>query len=86
MTNFEKVKNFMTTFKQEVKEKYGLELSNLDEMRGLDGLLLAVPHTPYLDIPAAKLCNFLTEDGVLIDIKAVVVKDQVPHGITYWAL
>ena len=70
----------------EVEEKFGLELSNLAHIEKLDGLVLAVPHAPYLDMSTEQLCSFLVTDGIFIDVKSVVNTDQIPHKIMYWAL
>ena len=70
----------------EVEEKFGLELSNLAHIEKLDGLVLAVPHAPYLDMSTEQLCSFLVADGIFIDVKSVVNTDQIPHKIMYWAL
>ena len=70
----------------EVEEKFGLELSHLAHIEKLDGLVLAVPHAPYLDMSMERLCSFLVTDGILIDVKSVVNTDKIPHKIMYWAL
>jgi len=70
----------------EVEEKFGLELSNLAHIEKLDGLVLAVPHAPYLDMSTEQLCSFLVTDGIFIDVKSVVNTAQIPHKIMYWAL
>ncbi|MEE2694323.1 MAG: nucleotide sugar dehydrogenase [Pseudomonadota bacterium] len=71
---------------EEVQDQFGLELTALSSIKNLDGLILAVPHAPYRSIPVADLCAFLVPDGVLIDVKSVVNKTEIPKGIGYWSL
>jgi len=71
---------------REVEDKFGLELGNLANFEKLDGLVLAVPHAPYLDMSTEELCSFLVTDGIFIDVKSVLNTDQIPNKIRYWAL
>ena len=72
--------------REEVREKFELDLTALSGVEKLDGLILAVPHAPYRSMPVAELCKFLAPKGVLIDVKSVVNKAEIPEGISYWAL
>ena len=72
--------------REEVREKFELDLTALSGVEKLDGLILAVPHARYRAMPVAELCGFLAPKGVLIDVKSVVNKAEIPEGISYWAL
>jgi len=46
-------------------DEYGISLRPLDELRDLDGLILAVPHALYLDEGPARVVERLKRGGVL---------------------
>ena len=45
-----------------------------------------VPHRAYLDRPAAELLGPLQADGLVMDVKSALSRDQVPPGLSYWSL
>jgi UDP-N-acetyl-D-galactosamine dehydrogenase len=67
------------------KREYGIELETLDDIRDLDGLILAVPHTQYL-LDTQDLISRLKPDGVLMDVKSAIDPARIPEGMTYWSL
>jgi UDP-N-acetyl-D-galactosamine dehydrogenase len=71
---------------EEAFRQYGIQLLELDMMRALDGLIMAVPHEPYLKMQSKELCAFLVSDCVLIDVKSALNPADLPAGITYWSL
>jgi len=70
----------------EAKQEYGVELVSLEQLAGLDGLILAVPHRVLGEKGWDKLFAALAPGGVLVDVKSVVARDRVPQGIHYWSL
>ena len=60
----------------EVEEEFGIELNDIHELSGFDGVILAVPHTYYLDISNKNLAALLSTDGIFIDVKAVLDKED----------
>jgi len=66
--------------------QYGIELSNLDMMQHLDGLVVAVPHKPYVEMHSEDLGAVLATNSVLIDVKSALDQTKLPSGITYWSL
>lgn len=66
--------------------EYGISLRPLDELRDLDGLILAVPHAQFLNDGPAPIVERLNQGGVLVDVKSVVSPSSVPPGIHYWSL
>lgn len=66
--------------------EYGLKLSRMQDMRGLDCLVLAVPHRYYTDMPLDQLLASLHERGVLIDVKSALNPSAFPAGLRYWSL
>jgi UDP-N-acetyl-D-galactosamine dehydrogenase len=67
------------------RREYGIELKALEDIRDLDGLILAVPHAQYLH-DTQDLISRLKPDGVLIDVKSAINPARVPEGMTYWSL
>ena len=73
-------------WKDEVRDRYGLELGTLEQLRDLDALVLAVAHREYRALGAADLAARLRPGGVLIDVKSVVEPAALPAGVRYWSL
>jgi len=72
---------------REAEEEYGLELSRLADLDGVQGLVLAVPHEAYLKQGASELTGMVdTEGGVLVDIKSVLQPGDIPEHVNYWSL
>ena len=71
----------------EVAERsYGLRLGNWESLANLDALVLAVPHSSYLEKPAAELLSVLKPDGIVMDVKSALQPEALPEGLQYWSL
>jgi len=70
----------------EARGEYGLTLSGLDEMTGLDALVLAVAHRDYLAMGAAGLAERLSAGGVFVDVKSAFGPGDFPAHVRYWSL
>ena len=71
----------------ETHHEYGLTLSPLEELQGLDALILAVAHKQYLDMGAGALAQRVNPGGVLIDVKSALEPIALPKGrVRYWSL
>jgi UDP-N-acetyl-D-galactosamine dehydrogenase len=66
--------------------EYELELSPLELLRGLDALVLAVPHRAYRELGAAGLTALLAPSGILLDVKSLLDPAALPGGLAYWSL
>ena len=66
--------------------EYGITLSGPEELTGLDALVLAVPHTKYLDDGPASIVEMLKPGGVLVDVKSVMPSGSVPPSVHLWSL
>lgn len=66
--------------------EYGITLCPLDQLRALDGLILAVPHAQYMDEGSAGIAAWLKPGGVLVDVKSVLAPAAIPTGIHFWSL
>jgi UDP-N-acetyl-D-galactosamine dehydrogenase len=72
---------------REVHEEYGLQLSGMAAMTGLDALVLAVAHRDFgQDHAQGRLLQGLKPGGVLVDIKSLIPPGPLPEGIKYWSL
>jgi UDP-N-acetyl-D-galactosamine dehydrogenase len=73
---------------KEAKAYYGVELKSLDQLAGVDALVLAVAHRPYITMgmtELAALCN--GGRPVIVDVKSVFDPDTAARqGISYWRL
>jgi len=70
----------------EAKHEYGLTLSQLEEYKNLDGLIVAVSHKEYLQLGQAKLLGMVRDNGCFIDVKSVFAPGKMERGIQYWSL
>ena len=70
----------------EAQEEYGVTLSPFEELRGLDAVILAVPHSYYSSRLPTALVSMLADTGVLADLKGALDPAQLPAGIATWSL
>ncbi|MGZ9721700.1 nucleotide sugar dehydrogenase [Rhizobium miluonense] len=71
----------------EAEEEYGVRLAALDDFGRLDAIVLAVPHKSYLADSAAEILNLLGENGVVVDVKAALERDNPRlDGHAVWSL
>jgi len=70
---------------KEIEHEYGITVSDLKAFKGLDALVLAVPHKAYLAKPE-KLFGMLRDDGIIVDIKSAIDPKTVPGNLRYWSL
>ncbi len=71
---------------EEAHEEYGLRLSSFDELTNLDGLVLAVAHSEYLEMPRERLFGTMAVRGAIADVKSMLDPSKVPSPIAYWSL
>lgn len=70
----------------EAQREYNIDLVPWQALSNLDGLIIAVSHQVYLDIPHSQLFACLREGGVLMDVKSVLDFATLPETIHYWSL
>jgi UDP-N-acetyl-D-galactosamine dehydrogenase len=72
---------------EEAEEEYDVRLAALDDFGKLDAIVLAVPHKSYLADNAAEILNLLGENGVVVDVKAALERDNPRlDGHAVWSL
>lgn len=70
----------------EAQQEYKIQLVDWQELSHLDGIILAVSHRAYLELPLEQLLAPLRVSGVLMDVKSVLDAHAIPSHIHYWSL
>ena len=71
--------------REEVRARYGVPLVELDELRDLDGIVMAVSHKEYESLSPAEIKSRYRAPGVFVDIKSVY-REKLEESILYWSL
>jgi len=71
---------------EEAMHEYGLRLCSFDELSELDGLVIAVPHREYREMPAERIFSTLGPSASIADVKSMLDPGAVPAEISYWSL
>ncbi|MDO9083078.1 MAG: UDP binding domain-containing protein, partial [Humidesulfovibrio sp.] len=73
----------------EARHEYGIELRGLGELRGLDALILAVPHAQYQGLGLDELRGWYRDQGapLLLDVKGRFTQAEAEAaGFRLWRL
>jgi UDP-N-acetyl-D-galactosamine dehydrogenase len=68
------------------KKEYGIDLVSWDKMQDLDGIVLAVGHDFYQQLPIEFWPQAIRAGGVLMDVKSILDPHSVPATHVYWCL
>ena len=68
------------------KEEYGIDLVSWDQMKDLDGIVLAVAHDFYKQLPKEFWPQAIRRGGVLMDVKSTLDPNSLPDTHVYWCL
>ena len=72
---------------EEAQHEYGIMLTpKLEELRGFDAVLGAVPHAAYRKLDAAALAALTRADGLVADLKGMWRGLTLADGIKRWVL
>jgi UDP-N-acetyl-D-galactosamine dehydrogenase len=73
---------------EEAKRLYGLGLSRMEDLRGMDAVVIAVAHDAFKTLSTESLESLYgTGKRVLVDVKAILDKDEmIQKGYVYWRL
>ena len=73
---------------EEAFEEYGIHLSQWDDLKDIDGMIVAVAHRKYVDMGLQKLLKPLRsqQEGVVIDVKCLLDQAKLPKTLKYWRL
>jgi len=72
---------------KEALKYYGIQMDELDHLKNVDAVVLAVAHAHYKELGITKISGLCKDDPLLIDIKGVFDPEQARKtGVTYWRL
>ena len=73
---------------EEAVAEYGIHLQQWDELKNVDGLVIAVAHRTYTEMGLPGLLKPLRnqQDGVVIDVKCLLDQEKLPKTLKYWRL
>ncbi|MCZ6683519.1 MAG: nucleotide sugar dehydrogenase [Planctomycetota bacterium] len=69
----------------EVGRELELEMDRLEAFRGLDALILAVPHRRYIE-DLSRLMGMVRDGGVFLDVKSAFTPHEIRPDLRYWSL
>jgi UDP-N-acetyl-D-glucosamine/UDP-N-acetyl-D-galactosamine dehydrogenase len=69
-----------------VRQEYGIILSNMDQLRQLDVIVVAVSHLHYTKLSGKDFSRMLNPGGVLVDVKSIVDPKSLRDDIRHWSL
>ena len=70
----------------EAMHEYGIKMTKWEDIRNLDGLIIAVGHKAYKDMGQEKLLSLVRHGGVVIDAKSIMKPEEIDRSIRYWSL
>tara|TARA_Y100001980_G_C14553422_1_gene338691 strand:- start:2531 stop:3835 length:1305 start_codon:yes stop_codon:yes gene_type:complete len=72
---------------KDVKNQFGVDLVDIDEIKNQDVLIFAVEHEKYHDIDEINLKIILKSNGIIIDIKSIYDSRKFDKtSYSYWSL
>jgi UDP-N-acetyl-D-galactosamine dehydrogenase len=69
-----------------VKKAYGVELCDLEQMKDLSALIVAVAHDQFSAIDGAQLSAMLAQDGIVVDVRSKIDPASLRTDLCYWSL
>lgn len=73
--------------RRDAEEEYGVSLSPLEDLRGSDAIVLAVPHDAFVEGGWGLVSGLLPDGkGLVLDLKGVLERKTIPGGIDLWRL
>jgi len=71
---------------EDALKAYNVRLWAWNQLRALDGMILAVAHRVYVQMSPEALLSGLRPGGVLADVKSLLDPDNLPKPLNYWSL
>jgi UDP-N-acetyl-D-galactosamine dehydrogenase len=73
---------------EEAVAEYGIHLQQWDDLKNVDGLIVAVAHRAYAEMNLQELLKPLRDqrDGVVIDVKSLLDRAKLSSSLKYWRL
>ncbi|HEX2802790.1 MAG TPA: nucleotide sugar dehydrogenase [Sphingomicrobium sp.] len=69
-----------------VNQTYGVELKEIDELKDLSALVVAVAHDQFGAIDGAGYSDMLAQDGILVDVRSRIDPASLRTDLSYWSL
>lgn len=71
----------------EALKYYGISLCSWDDLKNLDGIILAVSHAAYRKMTTQDFISMLGDNGSIVDVKSILNPDVAREaGISFWRL
>ncbi|MDP1770559.1 MAG: nucleotide sugar dehydrogenase [Nitrospirota bacterium] len=73
---------------EEAVAEYGIHLQQWDDLKNVDGVIVAVAHRAYAEMNLEELLKPLRDqrDGVVIDVKSLLDQAKISPSLKYWRL
>jgi UDP-N-acetyl-D-glucosamine/UDP-N-acetyl-D-galactosamine dehydrogenase len=73
---------------EEAVAEYGIHLQQWNDLKNVDGLVIAVAHRTYTEMGLQELLKPLRnqQEGVVIDVKSLLDQEKLPKTLKYWRL
>ena len=73
---------------EEAVAEYGIHLQQWNDLKNVDGLVIAVAHRAYAEMGLQELLKPLRSqrEGVVIDVKCLLDQAKLPKALKYWRL
>ena len=73
---------------EEAVAEYGIHLQQWNDLKNVDGLIVAVAHRAYAEMSLQELLKPLRnqQEGVLIDVKSLLDRTKISPSLKYWSL
>ncbi|MDP1948377.1 MAG: nucleotide sugar dehydrogenase [Nitrospirota bacterium] len=73
---------------EEAVAEYGIHLQQWDELKSVDGVIVAVAHRAYAEMNLQELLKPLRDqrEGVVIDVKSLLDRAKLSSSLKYWRL
>jgi UDP-N-acetyl-D-galactosamine dehydrogenase len=69
-----------------VEEEYGMPLHPWESLKGVNGIVYAVPHDSFRRMPGEQMASLLVSEGVFVDVKSALKPTDMPSHVSYWSL
>jgi len=71
----------------EARHEYDLKLTETEDLKPADAIIVAVPHFEYTQGEWAFVTSLLKDGkGVVIDVRGILDRDRTPDGVVLWRL
>src|SRR5690625_376934 len=68
----------------DARDELQLQLSDWEDLEGLDGLILAVPHEQCPGQVCDEVARLVKPNAAIVDVKAMLRERTLPESIDYW--